>query len=683
MNGKDIFVGLQYIDRRYIVEAAEAVLSGKKKMNVKRGLLIAAVIALMLLLVGCAVVYVLRLQDMAFGNRVQEYYDGTTQERTLLSLQGIKGTPGYEATKEWYEWLESYDTDGAVRYSAEAYSEDFGDDYYAYNLYSREMKNKLDEICEKYNLELLGKMYVDPNVEAACEALQISNIFRTGIQVESDFDYICYYGNGSFNLEGLVTLEGMDSHIISFRCHRKNAFTELYNDVGPEGSYQEWNYTTSYGMDVLIFIDEAPIARNASIIVENGEYLFLLSIHEFDEMPLPDQGGLEAYAEAFDFTVRPQRVSQEEMELSEERLEEENQHIAAQLEKRMHSFSSLGYEDRIKFQLENAVNPELLSFAVMDLEGNGTEDLLVGENGYIRGVYTTVDGGTQHMMPFDLVYLNTLNPGTSIGIGEYSTTYYIYLCEENKLAYVYDLIGDGVAYHFACVENGRLVWKERIVYDPVNHADAPWQMHDDTHNTYPISEDEFNRIVDSYKRFPIEMYPISAYPLEDDQPSGIGRSPDVYMDYAELVRRRTELDKDDSYINYLLRDLDGDGQMELIWREGSWIGTFTIRDGQVKQLVSGPEVALCEDNILSAVRSFVDGNKTYCYYKIENGNAVLVDYLRYDRDRNGENPWFCSPDLTGQDMTLEPISERKAMSIIDSYKRVEMDMKPVSHFPTE
>ena len=72
---------------------------------------------------------------------------------------------------------------------------------------------------------------------------------------------------------------------------------------------------------------------------------------------------------------------------------------------------------------------------------------------------------------------------------------------------------------------------------------------------------------------------------------------------------------------------------------------------------------------------------TYRYYRLEKDSAVLVDYLRYDVDRDHENPWFHSPDLTGQDFTLEPISEMEAKSIIASYDSLEIDMKPIADYP--
>ena len=423
------------------------------------------------------------------------------------------------------------------------------------------------------------------------------------------------------------------------------------------------------------------------MFVDRGEYVFLFSVHEFDDMPLPDKAQLEAYAEAFDFTVQPQRVTEEDLVQAEERREEADKQSAEKIDRQMHSFSQLGYEYRIKFQLEHAVNPELLSFAVLDLEGNGTQDLLVGENGYIRGVYTTIDGGTQHMMPLSLVYLNALHFGVDIAVGEIlpANWSYIYLCENNALAYVYDLTGDGVAYHFASVKNGELVWTDRIIYDPLNPnlEDSKWQRFDENHRSHPITEEEFNNIVTSYPRVSLEMYPISDYPLTDDSPRGIGTPPIDYESYEELVSSRIdpEWEMDRSNWGYRLTDLDGDGQQELVWKEGNWLGVFTMKNGQVKQLASGQDVKLCEGNIFAVTRSYLDGNKTYCYYKIENGNAVLVDYLRYDVDRDPENPWFRSPDLTGQDMTLKPISEMEAKSIIASYDPLEMDRKPIAEYP--
>ena len=72
MNGQEIFLGLSYISRKYIEEAETETISGGrgayeapgKAHRIRRPFLLAAVIALLLLLVGCAAVYVLKMEHV-------------------------------------------------------------------------------------------------------------------------------------------------------------------------------------------------------------------------------------------------------------------------------------------------------------------------------------------------------------------------------------------------------------------------------------------------------------------------------------------------------------------------------------------------------------------------------------------------------------------------------------------
>ena len=61
MKAIDLLETMGSIRDRYILEAQEP---EKRRLSPTRTLLIAAIISLLLLLVGCAVVYVLQLQDM-------------------------------------------------------------------------------------------------------------------------------------------------------------------------------------------------------------------------------------------------------------------------------------------------------------------------------------------------------------------------------------------------------------------------------------------------------------------------------------------------------------------------------------------------------------------------------------------------------------------------------------------
>lgn len=429
MKAMDLLVGFGNVKDSYVI-SAEEFRQGKQKATSKRLYtrkvwLIAAVIALTLLLVGCAIVYVLSLQNLAIGEEYREYYDGSSESVTILSIQGVKGTPGYQAAKEWREWLQTYDQDQSVRFSEEAYAEDFGDEYYAYNLYSRDMKDKLDQICAKYNLKLLGKLYLDPDEAAACQALQIQGILRPGVQAKTHFRGMRYYAGGSFGVEGTMTLTAPDTpwpyeEIVSFDCYRKDSFSEITASVGAEGSYEEWTYTTSNGVDVLIVLEQRNenLGHTAQIFADCGDYIFIFSAIEHDRIWTKE--AVESYAEAFDFTVQPQPVSQESLAEAEDRREAAAEEDAIQFDKKLRNYRELGYDARIKSRMELITHPSQLGFWITDLNGDGVEELIVGGNGYITAVYSKRDAGTQHLMPLDIASPTvdeSNNYISSIGIG--------------------------------------------------------------------------------------------------------------------------------------------------------------------------------------------------------------------------------------------------------------------------
>ena len=78
MNGKDIFLGLKYVGDDLIEKAEYGEFHTKaeeteKKANtrklIRRPFLVAAIIAMMLLLVGCAIVYVLSMKEIHIGQQ--------------------------------------------------------------------------------------------------------------------------------------------------------------------------------------------------------------------------------------------------------------------------------------------------------------------------------------------------------------------------------------------------------------------------------------------------------------------------------------------------------------------------------------------------------------------------------------------------------------------------------------
>ena len=506
MNSNDLFDIIGETPETYVLDAADARITPVKTRSPKRLWLIAAIIAAMVLLMGCAIVYVLSLEDVAFGNTTREYYDGSAEEVTLLSLQGIQGSPGYRATKEWYDWLETYDTDGKIWDSHEAYGADFGEEYYTYGIYSQEMKDKLDEICEKYDLKLMGKIYEDPDIEAACEAMQIQGFFRPGVQVKAELDEVLYYANGSFRLDDYMEFPGYDRHIFTFTCHRKDSFAEIYGDVGLEGTYEEWIYTTSYGTDVLMVIDRGGVRGNAFMMAENDVYTYSVSIFSFENMPLPDKEELEAYAEAFDFTVAPQPVSDEDLRALAQRREEadaalraeQNYYMGFRVDMTTQAwYPPKGYSDSfesyIPYILKHAPE-EYHYYALVDLDANGTDELLWGtRDGHIYEVAVMVDG-------------------------EVTLRFDDYLCEGNIL--MCELNHDEYAPGGAEYPNGNLctsyqydTLSEQIVklYD-LPEADR-WVEVRPGQEDRVITEAEAKQIMALYPIVELDMKPFSEYPF--------------------------------------------------------------------------------------------------------------------------------------------------------------------------
>ena len=126
---------------------------------------------------------------------------------------------------------------------------------------------------------------------------------------------------------------------------------------------------------------------------------------------------------------------------------------------------------------------------------------------YKRQAYNKRDGGTQYIMPPTVAYPSMVDESSSFvsgigcGIGVGAT--YMHLCEDNVLAYVYACTDGSMAYHFAKVENGTYVWDKGVVYytsESEYFRGNSWLMYPnlDVPNDVPITEEEFNKIVQSH-----------------------------------------------------------------------------------------------------------------------------------------------------------------------------------------
>ena len=335
MKGKDLFLGLSYIDKQYIEEAELESLPRRKTL--RRPLLVAAIVALMLLLVGCAAVYLLSLREIKLGDQEMTYdvydYDPESGEalayvgqesmtQQVLTLSGLNNTPASRAAREWYAFLETYDPDLEIKRSIWGNIPDFGDEYYGYDIYTQEMKDKLDEILDKYGLTLRGKKIEFKTDKLMFKALGMDSVLNPGSEAVIDVEMTSYYENGNFNLHFLYDLpggEGERIHSQGWLYYRNKDCFIPDTAVLTEAQWEEWNYTTASGDEVLILRSED--AASAWFFSDLPNYTASLrmdivtDVYEEKENGVPvakfnvmGKEELERIADTFDFSLEPKLI---------------------------------------------------------------------------------------------------------------------------------------------------------------------------------------------------------------------------------------------------------------------------------------------------------------------------------------------------------------------------------------
>ena len=149
MTSFQLLKGLTGIDAELLVSVEQQTGRQKEKKSrrgIHRPFQLAALIALMLMLVGCGIAYVLHLHDLKIGEQTvpQTLYDtsgsriGETEvELDVISMQGIKGSPNYLANQEWLAFTNSYTHTGGEYWES-------APEYWAYSVQNQEMVDKLD-----------------------------------------------------------------------------------------------------------------------------------------------------------------------------------------------------------------------------------------------------------------------------------------------------------------------------------------------------------------------------------------------------------------------------------------------------------------------------------------------------------------------------------------------------------
>lgn len=664
---------------------------GGNRLNWKQIWLVAAIVVLMLLLVGCVAV-ILGMQDMKIGEYTPQYHPTEEQgtqtipPKSVLSLQGFVGSKNYQANKEWFEFTQSYkEPDGGEMPMEERI------EYLAYGVFWQEQIDKIDEICEKYGLNLLGHEWIEEDVQTTFDAVGIDGIFDENANVSLELDPGYYYSNGTFDISGNVTLldESLNwPHTIGFslRCSMKESLDTVYAHIDDIASFTEWIYTMEDGTQLLMALSPdrgLMFADYDDFFVTISVYDVLVGDHYRGEVTM-DRAVFEALADTFDLSFHPQRVDEE---AARQRLDDQlaaAKALAEENQKKHDAFmGKASFDARVEAILGWLNYPEHSGYALHDLDSNGEPELFIGQNGDFTSVYAMKDGETWSPIPTD---------GTSS----------IYLCEDDVVASVSNSVGTNFAtYWYVKLEGDKVVCVDELLYN--EDAENTWQrikaVYDDGTESYtfdpwdwsvrqeyePITDAEAKAIIASHPKVFLDTHPLLEYPLEETV--ALKKMEDYwnetsYTNYDDMVIDLLLSEYQSQRYSYAKLDIDGDGTEELLLGVNGGIQeVYTIRDGKVGRILGyATEYTFCEGGIVEDVMTYPSGNIAYFYYQTGGRKNICLEYLRYDPARNPDNPWFRSTDATGQDQSLEAIPQKEFEAIRNSHQWIDLDLRPITEY---
>ena len=683
MTGKDLLIGLGDISQKYYEEAeTESLTPARNRKTFRKPFLIAALIAVTMLLAGCAVAYVLRLQDMSIG---QETYtqtfddDGKYMEepvektRDVLTLFGHSGDNIQKATAEWFAFLETYDPDGELMDNNPDHAEIPNQYEYTYGCYTADMVAKVDEIATKYDLKLLEEWlpFQAWQSDIFLEESGIHSLVRPDSGAEMTRLSGMFYPPYNFDVDIELSADSLENNLwIAVLYARKDYFPKD-NPGGMDLSlYEQWDYTAPDGMELLLALNNkgygyviAELDNAMMILAVDGNYSRSAYPTEEEIMTREE---LEAAAAVFDYSIQPQIKDRAAVA---KKLEESNTAWEAENVYVPETYGSFVDALKARYTLPN----ELAQYAFYDLTGDGEEELLTSSlgNGAITGWYTIQNGEIQE----------------DFGIS-------IYLCEGRVIELYYpdpELDrGQHVYFHaYSETEWTRNTSEERFGewITTLYHADGVWEKNLDFHGLEQasISADEAQSIMAKYPRIELEWKPVMEYPISEEQTLGeYIEAKDVRVSQDELLQiYKNKLGgmKDMHYSHYRILDINGDGVDDLLLKgkNDALIGNtdfywmaMTYRYGRTVNF--GSDFYLCENGVLEHVETRhsggigveIDGHEFMRYTGLE---KEVLDFVAYNKaTASWQTDWWDE----------EPISEDEANAVLAQYPRIDQGMRPIS-----
>lgn len=553
-----------------------------------------------------------------------------------LTLESLQSSANYKASMEIKDYVQSYNATGDV-------DETLSEAYRAYGCRNTEMAQKVDEICTKYGLNKVGDGISPDTTEEMFTALDVRSMVKDSGNGDVTTSNPSYSADGNFEFWGATTVSGVD-YPIEYRVYRamKQTLSTAYWEIENTSDYQWSNAVTTAGTDVLIAVGQ----NNSLVLTDTGDSVVVIVV--MNATTGDTQTGkatLEAFANTFDLSLAP-RTRNDPAETtapteSGTAIPEAYQPVIAKYVTALteHWGGEACSNADISILVSYATSPSELGYALLDLDNDGTDELVIAndaERQVIYDLYSLVDGKLVHVFT-----------GWDRNSYELREGYRILNIGSNGAA--------SADYVYCHLSNGQLVTDSLIRFDAATDPDHPWFRGTGENDLAPITDENWSE--DEIYSTAASL-PIAITSFADDSVGSYDPALADYEGYLSTI--------DTSSIKYYaLRDLDGDGQDELLlYNSGETLmKVAAIQNGTAQEILSGNVLDICEGNVLEAWEGG-SGAEQRTYYRVENHTAVPFECIIYNID---ENQCYRDSNYDFYEENLTPITEEEYNRVVNTY----------------
>lgn len=560
--------------------------------------------------------------------------------------------PQLKAAQEWQEYLSSY------MGTAE---DDIICHHATWGCRNMEMADKFDEICTAYGLTIRDyEERMTDSVEFLLEEVELESVFVSGSSHQTGS--CAYWTDGQFYIAGSAEVNGSES--VSYLLHktRPDVWLSEYMQIITDDTLDCWRYVHSSGSRMTIGMGETVSFLYAPI----GDEAFFVLVSEMKSAVSKD--ALEALAETFSFSLRKSTESaaipvvyMELINLCKEAINSDGWDEA--------KCNDFNISPRLVVSREYAAANA--GYQILDIDGNGTLELIIGHENYIWNLYTLEGENTAVQI------INDTNDGT------------VYQLHEGGRI-VKELTTKEEGWHDCYLFSGISLEQETSIYG------KDTDYFDILAGGEPISSQEALDRIDKYDRVDLDLTPFY------DLPDSVQNNLEAVENYTPVIEKyKTALlenwsweqcdeagisrsimygTTDRSSLGWALLDLDNNGVEELIVTDGTTLFdlyTLMPTDGLPGHILSGGEYkyTLCKDSTIE--RRISNGRFSYwSWFQFSEMDYVEVQKLILD---NTTHQYSIS--LNGQDPT--PITENEAGAYITAEEKepMELELVPFADLP--